>query len=347
MSFAIEVPYPLTMNTAQLFHEVGLNPADYDDLHVSRMLHGFVAVSHGQVVKVTEPKLRFCPLVAILYDRPGGSEDVETVKQMMAENTLMKIKEFGHFTERRQLERGDIAVPYGASEMIMFALRKHHFDCAITVCDGAGTVLCGRADVVQGVGARMNGLFYTTPIAAVIRRLEEHGCVVPFPETAEINQVGGLRRAAELGHKRIAVTINGYLGDSLAEARAVESEFGVEATLIVVCTTGASPERVREIRGHGDVVWGCASAGVREVVGKAAIIQVSTAIPVFAVTGRGVRFLACYSPDGEVFARLDLAKQYLIAGNRQGIAVKMGNMKTSISECPLPARSAKEPRPLA
>jgi len=335
------------MDIDTLFHEIGLNPADYDDLHITRMLHGFVAVSHGQVIRVTEPKLRFCPLVAILYDRPGGSEDIETVKQMMAENTLEKIAQFGLFTERRQLERGDIAVPYGASEIMMFALRRGRLDCAVTVCDGAGTVLCTRPDVVQGVGARMNGLFYTTPIPAVIRRLEEHGCVVAFPRTAEINQVGGLRRAAELGYRRIAVTINGYVGDSLAEARAVEREFGVEATLIVVCTTGAGADRVREIGEHADAVWSCASAGIREVVGRTAIIQVSTAIPVFAVSERGVRFLAGYSSNDDVFARLDLRKQYLIAGNRAGTPIQMGNMSTSICERQLPVRSAREPRPLA
>ena len=193
------------MNTAQLFAEVGLNPADYDDLHITRMMHGFVAVSHGEIIKVTEPRLRYCPLVAYLYNRPGGSDDVEAVKQMMIENTREKIARFGHFTERREIQRGDIAVPYGASEMIMFAMRKGHFDCAVTVCDGAGTVLCDQPDLVQGIGARMNGTFYTTPIPAVISRLEEHGCHVPFPDTAEINQVGGLRRAAELGYKRIAV----------------------------------------------------------------------------------------------------------------------------------------------
>jgi len=59
------------MNTTKLFHEVGLNPADYHDLHVSRMLHGFVAVSHGHVVKVTELKLRFCPLVVPVHAGPG------------------------------------------------------------------------------------------------------------------------------------------------------------------------------------------------------------------------------------------------------------------------------------
>ena len=334
------------MNIDELFREIGMEPGAVDDLHVSRMFHGFVAVSHGEVVKVTEPKLRFCPLVAYLYDEPGGADDVDAIRAMMAEHTRTKIAEFGHFTERRELERGSIAVPYGASEMMMFALRKGGIDCAITVCDGAGTVLCDRPDLVQGIGARMNGLFYTTPSPAVIRRLEELGCAAPFPGTAAIDQVGGLRRAAELGYKQIAVTVNGYLGDSLAAVREAERACGVEATIIIVCTTGASRERVAEIREHADVVWSCASAGVREVVGAASRVQVSTAIPVFAVTERGVRFLACYSDSPEVFAGLDAGKQYLIAGNKGGVGIRMGQMKTSIGEAALPVRSKKEPRPL-
>lgn len=333
------------MNTSELFREVGLNPADYDDLHISRMMHAFVAVSNGEVVKVTEPLLEYCPLVDFLYDRRAAG-DREELKQQVAEMTREKIAKFGHFTERRELRRADIAVPYGASEMMMFAMRRGLFDCAVVVCDGAGTVILDRADVVQGVGARMNGLFHTTPIPAVIRRLEENGCVVSFADTAAIDQVAGVRRAAELGHRNIVVTINGYLGGGLAEARAVEQEHGASVTVVVVCTTGASRERVREMRDHADAVWSCASAGVREVVGPASRIQVSTAIPVFAVTERGVRFFACYSPDDQTFAALDMSKQYLVAGNRRGTPIRMGNMNTFITDCALPVRSRREPRPL-
>ncbi len=59
------------MDIEELFRGVGLNAADCDDLHISRMLHGFVAVSHGLVVKVTEPRLRFCPLVVPAHAGSG------------------------------------------------------------------------------------------------------------------------------------------------------------------------------------------------------------------------------------------------------------------------------------
>jgi putative methanogenesis marker protein 8 len=335
------------MKNDAVFSEVGIDPAGYDDLHVTRVLHAFVAVSDGHVVKVGEPKLEYCPLVAILHDGTGGDPDPARRRQLVAEMTREKIARFGHFTARREVERNDVAVPYGASEMMMFALRKGSIDCAVTACDGAGTVICDTPGLVQGVGARMNGLFYTSPVPATIGRIEAAGGGhVPFADTASIDQAGGVRRAAELGHRRIAVTVNGYLGGDLAAIREVEAAAGLSVTLIVVCTTGAGRPRVEEIRDHADLVWSCASEGIREVVGSASVIQVSSGIPVFAVTGRGVRFLACYSPNEDVFARLDPGRQYLIAGNARGTPIRMGNMKTSIAEARLPVRSAREPRPL-
>ncbi|MFW6107981.1 MAG: DUF2099 family protein [bacterium] len=334
------------INEQDLFEEVGVDPGEYDDLHVTRMMHAFVVVSGGRVVKVTEPGLAYCPLVALLYENAGGWDDTERLRSMIAEMTAEKIRRFGHFTERRELARSDIAVPYGASEMTMWAMRAGLIDAALLACDGAGTVVADRPESVQGIGARMNGLFYTSPIPVVIDRLAAEGCHVPFPETAAIDQVGGARAAAAAGYGRIAVTVNGCLGDSLAALREVERDRAVELTIIVVCTTGAPAERVEEIRRHADLVWSCASAGVREVVGPASIVQVSTAIPVFAVTDRGVRFLAAYSENPEVFARLDRAKQYLIAGNARGTSIRMGDMKTFIAEADLPVRSKKEPRPL-
>lgn len=333
------------MNTDDIFRRLDIRREDYADLHVTRMMHAFVAVSGGKVIRIEEPRLKYCPLVNVLYD-VDQNVDREEMKRLVVEMTEEKIAKFGHFTERRELRRSDIAVPYGASEMTMTAMQKGVLDCAVTVCDGAGTVVADVPDLVQGVGARMNGLFYTSPIPTVIEGIEARGGVVPFAETAEINQAGGVRRAAEMGHKNIAVTINGCLGESLAEVRAVERALGVSVTIIIVCTTGASRERVEEIRDHADMVWSCASGSVRTVVGPASIVQVTTAIPVLAISKRGVRFLAAYCETPEVFDELDLGKQYLIAGNSGGRQVTMGRMKTAIAECTLPVRSNKEPRPL-
>ncbi len=335
------------MHIEAVFDELGVHPKPGDDLHICRMMHAFVAVSHGQVVGVTPPRLEYCPLVSLLYDNPGGAAGRDELEQMIREMTAEKIRRFGHFTDRRELSRSDIAVPFGASEMMMAAMERGVIDATVTVCDGAGTVVAARPDLVQGIGARMNGLFYTSPIAATIARLRAHGAIVPFADTAAIDQAGGARAAAEQGFRSLAVTVNGCLGESLGRLRQVERDLGVEITCIVVCTTGASAQRVDEMGRHADLVWSCASGGVREVVGAGSIIQVSTAIPVFAVTPRGVKFLSAYCDTPERFEALDLSKQYLIAGNSGGEPLVMGRMKTAMAECALPVRSAKEPRPLA
>jgi hypothetical protein len=74
--------------------------------------------------------------------------------------------------------RERIEVPYGASEMLMYALRKGVIEAAVVACDGAGTVVVDRPEVVQGIGAGMNGLFFTTPIREVVERLASEGCRV-------------------------------------------------------------------------------------------------------------------------------------------------------------------------
>ena len=73
-----------------------------------------------------------------------------------------KIAEFGFFTSRRGIIRKDIAVPFGASEILMYCMKKEIIDAAVIVCDGAGTVIVNKPEIVQGIGARMNGLFFTS-----------------------------------------------------------------------------------------------------------------------------------------------------------------------------------------
>jgi hypothetical protein len=43
-----------------------------------------------------------------------------------------------------------VAVPYGASEMMMYALRRGDLDAVVTVCDGAGTVVTANPELVRG-----------------------------------------------------------------------------------------------------------------------------------------------------------------------------------------------------
>lgn len=331
------------MKTDEIFSQLGIEAGQYEDLHISRAFSAFVAVSEGRVVAITEPYMEYCPLVKLLYPQVKDSLDREKIKASIKEMVEMKISKFGHFTSKRILEAANIAVPYGASEMLMYTLGKKVIDAAVVVCDGAGTVITDRAEVVQGIGARMNGLFYTSPIDGTISRLRELGANVPFAESANINQVEGAKEAAKLGYKKIAVTINTAM-DDLSGIRAIETEYGAEIISMVICTTGIDAAGLEQVEKYADLLWSCASGKVREL-GKKAIMQLSQAIPVFVMTAKGIELAASYS-DAELGGGLDAEKQYLVSGTHKGKGIRMGNFAAYLSEQQLPIRSSKEPRPL-
>lgn len=333
------------MKLEKLFEKLEIKKDDFRDLHITRMYSSFVAVSEGKVIKMTEPFLEYCPLANLLYHYIEKF-DSRAIKESIKEAVEEKISDFGYFTAERELSRKNIAIPYGASEMLMYALKKKEIDSAVVVCDGAGTVITDKPDIVQGIGARMNGLFYTTPIDKLIKNLERNNCYIVFPETADINQISGLEKAAELGYKKIAVTINGYMGDDLARIKELEKKYNISVTSLAVCTTCIDEKRIKKIKEHADLVWSCASGSIREIIGKKAILQVSIGIPVFVLTKKGLDFISSYSSNKKVFRDLNIKKQYLLSGNHKGKRINMGKFDSYLTEAKLPVRSEKEPRPL-
>ena len=326
-----------------IFKQLNIKIGDYDDLHITRNFSSFVAVSQGKIVSMTDPVMTHCPLFSMLYRSPGdGPDEVKTSIQNAVES---KIKQFGSFTHMRSLHYETIAVPYGASEMMMYALRKGFIDATITVCDGAGSVITSSPSLVQGIGARMNGLFYTTPIKEVIDSIKKHGGITAFPKTATINQVTALETAAKKGYKKIAVTINGFTNEDASRIKDIEKKFEIQAVVIFVCTTGISPDRIEHILKYGDVIWSCASGTVREKIGARSRLQITTGIPVFVLTQQGLGFVSAYCGDPKTLQELNPDKQYLIAGHVRGKRIQMGTMTTYLSQAQqLPVRSTKEPR---
>lgn len=319
--------------------------AYFDDCHILRFFSSFVAVSHGRVISVTEPVMSYCPLAWTLYKkiRELKRNDAEAVKEQIREIVERKIERFGFFTERRVLEGSDISVPYGASEILMYAVRKKEIDAAVLVCDGAGSVVATLPEVIQGIGARMNGLFYTTPITATIEKLKRSGTAVIFPD-ARIQQMGAVEYACQRGHKKIAVTVNASMArEGLKEIRALEKKYDAAIIIFVVCTTGIGMQRVLEIKEYADLVWACASQEVRQVIGPAALLQVSEAIPVFILTQKGLNVLSAYSDSETDLKSLDLNEQYLISRQTRGKRIRMGKQMAGLSRVSLPVRSQKEP----
>jgi len=329
------------MTVGEILKQLKIKIDDYDDLHITRNFSSFVAVSNGKIVAMTDPVMTHCPLFSMLYRSPGdGPDEVKTSIRNAVES---KIKQFGSFTHMRDLHYENIAVPYGASEMMMYALRNGFIDATITVCDGAGSVISSSPSLVQGIGARMNGLFYTTPIKEVIDSIKKYGGSVPFQKTAKIDQMTALKIAAERGYKKIAVTINGFTDEDASGIKSIEKKFNIQAVAIFVCTTGISPDRIEHILRFGDIVWSCASGAVREILGARSRLQITTGIPVFALTQRGLDFASSYCGDPKTLQELNPDNQYLIAGHVRGERIQMGTMTTYLSQARLPVRSSKEP----
>jgi len=196
---------------------------------------------------------------------------------------LRKLK-FGQFTENRDIIDHQKYVPFGASEIIMEALGVDLLDAAVLVCDGAGTVITCRPEIVQGVGGRMSGLVYTTPRKSVIQRLEKEKAIVLDPETAKIDPVEGTKRALE-EYRRIAVTVTASA--DIDVLRGISEDI----TLFVVHTTGITPKQA-EYATKADIVWGCASEYARKIAGPESLVQLGVGIPVFVLTERGVDLIA-------------------------------------------------------
>ena len=249
--------------------------------HIMEMLGtARVTVADGKVVDVGKPLVRWCPL----FDKIHGIKEI--TEDAVRANMEFRIAELGMFTKARNLDV-DVFVNFGASEVMMTGLRTGLIDTTVTACDGAGTVITDNPGLVQGMGAQISGLIETEPIHETIAGIEERSGVVVDPHRAGIDPAAGVRRAAELGHTRIAVTV--IDPDVAHEIRGIESELGVSVIVIAAHITALSRAEVADLLDLVDIVTGCASKHVRDLVKPLA--QVGTAIPLFALTQKGKELL--------------------------------------------------------
>lgn len=246
--------------------------------HIMEMMgKARVVVKDGKVIEVGIPEVEWCPLFVKLRGVEKMTPD-EIRKNMEA-----RISELGMFTENRRLEFETTVVAFGASEIMMSGLTSGFLETTVTACDGAGTVISGNPALVQGIGGRMSGLIETEPIDAVIRGIKERGGTVLDPATATIDPAGGVRKAAELGYKKIAVTIAD--AETAKKVRKIESESGLDLFVIAVHVTGISREEAQELLDNSDIVISCASKYIRKLAKP--LVQVAAAIPLFALTKKG------------------------------------------------------------
>jgi putative methanogenesis marker protein 8 len=236
-----------------------------------------VVIKDGEVIEVGESELEWCPLI----DKLNGVQKITS--EEVKKNVESKIRNYGMFTVKRQLLGHDTFVAFGASEIMMSGLRSGFLDATVTACEGAGTVISSNPELVQGIGGRMSGLVETEPIEDVIDGIQKLGGIVLDTETASIDPVGGVKKAAELGYKKIAVTIAD--SKTAKKLRQLEAELGLDLIVIAVHTTGVSKEEAQGLLENSDLVTGCASKHIRDLAKP--IVQVAAAIPLFALTKKG------------------------------------------------------------
>ncbi|WMW24950.1 DUF2099 family protein [Methanolobus sediminis] len=239
-----------------------------------------VVVENGEITEVGEPLIGWCPI----FEKARGITEI--TKEEIRKNMEFRIKDFGLFTNKRQLDM-DIFVGFGASETMMTGLTSGLLDTTVTACDGAGTVISNNPNLVQGMGARISGLVETEPIDETINGISERGGIVLDPSTARVDPVAGVRKAAQLGYRKIAVTV--VFPETAKELREVEKELDLELVIIGAHVTGINRQAAQDLIDNTDIVTSCASKNIRELVKP--LVQVGSAVPLFGLTQRGKELL--------------------------------------------------------
>lgn len=232
-----------------------------------------VVISDGKIISISEPKLDYCPL----FHKYRGIEKI--TKEIIKDNIEARIREYGLFTERRNLEQ-NVFVGFGTSEIFMSALKRGKIDAVICVCEGAGTVITDNAVLAQGIGARLSGLVSTTPIKGIIDRIEDMGGTVLDPASARIDQYSGLIKARQMGFDRVGITLV-----DPGEAKRCKTFMGDDAVTFLVHTSGICPSDGN--LDYCDLVTSCASKWIRQNLAYRIRAQAGSSIPIFALTEVG------------------------------------------------------------
>jgi putative methanogenesis marker protein 8 len=239
-----------------------------------------VKVKDEKVVETGEPLIEWCPL----FEKVRGIKKI--TPEEAAGNMEFRIEQHGMFSARRKLEMGTF-VGFGASESMMTGVSHGIIDAAVTVCDGAGTVITDNPQLIQGMGGWISGLTQTEPIEDVLEGIASRQGHVLSPDDALIDQLEGARWAIEHGFCRFAVTVAD--AGTAEKLRSLEAESGVRIMIIGAHLTGIGDDEARRLLSIADIVTSCASRAIREQVRP--LVQVGTAVPLFALTKWGKELL--------------------------------------------------------
>lgn len=232
-----------------------------------------VVIEDGKVVEVGDPVVRYCPL----FLKYRGIE--ELTPETIRENMEYRMARFGMCCEDRDTRMKDF-LSFGVSEMLSLAVSEGLLGAAVIAADGCGTSVIDDPEIIQGLGGRISGLCETSPIPKVIGDVGAER--VLDPETACIDQFGGVAKAFSMGYSRVGVTVA-----SAEDAAAVRNGFGGNAVIFGVHTTGLSRRDSEIMFDTCDIITSCASVHLRRIAAERNVLKAGTKVPVYAVTDAG------------------------------------------------------------
>jgi len=121
----------------------------------------------------------------------------------------------------------------------------------------------------------LTGIIRTSPIPEVIERVGAEGGIVLDKTTARIDQFEGVKRAFDLGFRRVAVSVAGFHAEAISEIKDFDADAGLDVLVCSVCNTCVDKTDVEHIA-NADAV--CASASKilrREIGSKASLTEKS------------------------------------------------------------------------
>lgn len=274
---------------------------DKNEIHITRMFGSYILLKNVdgklKAVKATPIPIKYCPLMYKLLKEISGNYADELLKTLDSNNKKLQEKcmcnlinetviKAGYFDTNRPLNSCEANVLFGASETISSAFKNNMIDAAVIVSNNLGTIITTNEFNTQGAVKRMTGLFYTSPNEKIVNTAYEDGIFPVFPYTASIDQLEGVKRAINLGYKRIAVFVaanDNYLHKELKE---LETD-GIKIYKFGLCSTGIDKNTAEIMKDNADVVWSCASKYVIEIIEPNAIAQIGIKIQVHIMNIQG------------------------------------------------------------
>ncbi|MBR3476678.1 MAG: DUF2099 family protein [Candidatus Methanomethylophilaceae archaeon] len=241
----------------------------YEVLGMSR-----VVIVDGEVVEVSEPEIKYCPL----FKKLCGMESIS--KEKIRENIEFRIKDFGFCTENRVVRAKDY-VTFGVSEILSTALVNGEIDAAVIAADGCGTAVITEPALLQGLCGRISGLVETSPLQVVLDAVGRDN--VLDPGTVPLDMVKGAELADSKGYRKFSVTVA-----KPEDAAALRQKYGDRVIIVGVHTSHVTHDGARKMFDNCDMITACASGPMRrEAELRQDVLVAGNKVQIYGVTKTG------------------------------------------------------------